>query len=88
MNRDWDLEFSNTNDDVEGQWTILRKHIETARDKWIPTRTGPPKWHNKGTTPLDVKCIQHINERKDAGNDIWANVNKDRPLAKFGVTRQ
>ena len=64
MNRDWNLEFSNTHDNVDEQWKILLKHINIARTKWVPMRTGPPKWRDKGNTPLDNKCVKQIRRKR------------------------
>ena len=70
LNRDWNLEFSNTHGDVEEQWKLLRRHLEFARKSWVPTRTGPPKWHSKGKPHSIPNVYSTSNESDDVGNDI------------------
>ena len=64
LTRDWELEFNEVQQDCEQQWNILLKHIEFAKELYIPTRSGPPKWRTKGVTPLDMKCIEQIKRKR------------------------
>ena len=62
LDRDWEEEFKHAASSDE-QWDILAKHLHYAREKWVPLRTGKPKWREKGQFPLNKDCIRKKNKK-------------------------
>ena len=69
---DWKNELRNL--DVETQYDILNKHINFAKDKWIPKRRGQPPWKIKGRFPLDRTCLN----RKNRKHRRWQRYRENR----------
>ena len=78
LDRDWEEEFKCTNN-CEEQWKILEKHLETARNKWVPLQKSKPKWKEKGTIPLNESCLR----KKKKKHRSWQRYIETRDDAKW-----